>query len=214
MHVCPIILVAISTATTLQACSLLSSSSSSPKPQLFPFFHFSFNMKFMAASVLPPEHWGRKKSKGERINIYSMFMFSKSMLQIGELWCVCIVCERIRSGTAAGEIMEDQETVFGDKLSSGKLQLYCRKWYLRLQLICESHEGQITDSPSGLQNLIYKNLGLSRRWCVSVICISIPSPPQPLNLPAALSQWKFLFSVCSKYMLKKNRNPSTMEVSC
>lgn len=133
-----------------------------------------------------------------------MFIFSKSMLQSDA--CVCIVCERILSGTAAGKIMEDQGTVFSDKLSSGKLQLYRRKLYLRPLLICESQERQITDSSSGLQNLIYKNLGLSRRLCVSVICISILSLPQPLNLPATLSQWQFLFSVCSKYILKNKKS--------
>lgn len=204
---CPTILVAISAPTTLQAGSLLSSNSSSLQTTDFSPFFF-FNMKFMAANVLPPARWGRKKSKGERINIYSMFIFSKSMLQSGELRCVCvcIVCERILSGTAAGKILEDQGTVFSDKLSSGKLQLYCRKWYLRPQLICESQERKITDSSSGLQNLIYKNLGLSRRLCLNVICISILSPPQPLNLPAALPQWKFLFSVCSKYILKNKKS--------
>lgn len=100
---------------------------------------------------------------------------------------------------------EDQGTVFSDKLSSAKLQLYHRKWYLRAQLICESQERQSADSSSRLQNLIYKKLGPSRRLGVNVICISMLSTLQPLNLPAALSQWKVLFSVCSKYVLK-NKN--------
>lgn len=87
------------------------------------------------------------------------------------------------------------------KLSLGKF--FCRKGYLGLQLICESQERQIADSSSGLHDLIYKNLGLSRRLWESVICISIFSPSQPLNLSAALSQCKLLVSVCSKYVSKK-----------
>lgn len=74
MHVCPIILVVISAATTLQTCSLLSSSSSSLQTTAFSSFFF-FNMKFMAASVLPPAHWGRKKGKG-RGSIYTVCLYS------------------------------------------------------------------------------------------------------------------------------------------
>lgn len=80
MHVCPIILAVISAATTFQACSL-------PPSHSFLFF-LIFSMKFTAASVLPPACWGRKESEGERINIYSMFIFSESLLQWWAVMCV------------------------------------------------------------------------------------------------------------------------------
>ena len=70
---------------------------------------------------------GEKKQRGEDQYIEYVYIQQERVAEWGAVMCVCIVCERILSGTAAEKIMEDQGTVFSDKLSSGKLQLYHRK---------------------------------------------------------------------------------------
>ncbi|CAM5145417.1 unnamed protein product [Natator depressus] len=78
-------------------------------------------MEFMAASILPPAY-PKKKSKGERKKetIFTTCLYSRSAC-FREGGCdvyICIVCERILSGNAAGKIMDDQRTAFSGKLSS------------------------------------------------------------------------------------------------
>lgn len=145
-HICPIILSAITAAAMLQAGSFLSSSPQ--KVDNFYFLHEVHGSQCFTTCTLKKKNIRERKKE----TMFTICLYSRSVCfrAGGCIVCICIVCERVCSGDAAGKIMEDHGTVFSDKLSSGTLQLYCRKWYLRLQLICESQERQITDSSSGL----------------------------------------------------------------
>lgn len=95
---CPSLLVVVLAATSQPAVCHPAAS----KPQLFLFIFFPDEVH--GSQCFTTCMLGKKKSKREKISIYSVFIFSENMLQSGELWCVCIVWERTLSSTAAGKI--------------------------------------------------------------------------------------------------------------